>query len=340
VIHSDAGNGTVWILSDGKSGHLAMTRGVAAAMGLHTRMIDIAPPRLWGLLAPHGPAPPDLHAVLPGNAQAWPDFVFAAGRLTVPYLRAMRRVAGGRSLTVAFMDPRVRDAADLIWVPAHDGRRGKNVITTTTSPHGFSPERLSALRKDMPAAITALPAPRVAVLLGGPGAGFTYSPTATVRLASGLSQMARHGVSFLITPSRRTPPSLLDAVRAATAQAPRVIWDGSGDNPYPYFLACADRFVVTADSVNMTGEACATGLPIHVFMPGGGRPKFHSFHAALRGYGATRPLPEQINKLDCWRYTPIDSAATIAAEIVHRAGARPMSGVDTSAREPQTGDAH
>ena len=331
MIHSDAGKGTVWILSDGKAGHLAMTRGVAAAMGLHVRTINVAPPRPWRLLAPRGPAPPGMHAILPRDAQAWPDFVFAAGRLTVPYLRAMRRAAGGRSLSVAFMDPRVRDAADLIWVPAHDARRGDNVITTTTSPHGFSPERLSALRDDMPAAIAALPAPRVAVLLGGPGAGFTYSPRDIERLAGALSQMARLGASFLVTSSRRTPPALLDAVRAATAEAPRIIWDGAGDNPYPHFLACADAFVVTADSVNMTGEACATGQPIHMFMPDGGRPKFHAFHDALREHGATRPLPEQINKLDSWAYIPIDSAATIAAEIAHRADARPMPRVDTFA---------
>lgn len=340
MIHSDAANGTAWILSDGKAGHLAMTRGVATAMGLRARIIDIAPPRLWRLLAPRGPAPPDMHAVLPRNSQAWPDFVFAAGRLTVPYLRTIRRAAGGRSLTVAFMDPRVRDAADLIWVPAHDARRGDNVITTTTSPHGFSPERLSALREDMPAGITAVPSPRVAVLLGGPGAGFTYSSTAIERLAGALSQMARRGASFLITPSRRTPPALLDAVRAATIQAPHIIWDGAGDNPYPYFLACADRFVVTADSVNMTGEACATGQPIHVFMPDGGRPKFHAFHNALREHGATRPLPEQISKLDSWTYTPINSAATIATKIARRAQARPIPRVDTPGREPQTGDAH
>ncbi len=340
MIHSDAGNGTVWILSDGKAGHLAMTRGVATAMGLHARTIDIAPPRLWRLLAPHGPAPPDMRAVVPSDAQDWPDFVFAAGRLTVPYLRAIRRAAGGRSLSVAFMDPRGRDAADLIWVPAHDARRGDNVITTTTSPHSFSPERLSALRGRIPAGIAALPSPRVAVLLGGPGAGFTYSAGAIERLADAVSQMARLGASFLVTPSRRTPPALLDAVRAATTEAPRVIWDGDGDNPYPHFLACADRFVVTADSVNMTGEACATGQPVHVFMPEGGRPKFHAFHAALREHGATRPLPEQISALDNWTYTPIDAAATIAAEIARRAHTRPMPRVDTTAREPQTGDAH
>ena len=47
-----------------------------------------------------------------------------------------------------------------------------------------------------------------------------------------------------------------------------------------------------ADSVNMTGEACATGRPVYVFEPGPGSPKFARFHAALRRHGATRSLPE------------------------------------------------
>ena len=73
----------------------------------------------------------------------------------------------------------------------------------------------------------------------------------------------------MITPSRRTHQRLIAAVDAATAGAPRILWDGTGDNPYPDFLAHADALIVTADSVNMTGEACATGRPVYVFEPSG-----------------------------------------------------------------------
>jgi len=44
------------------------------------------------------------------------------------------------------------------------------------------------------------------------------------------------------------------------------IWyDGQrthGDNPWPGFLALADRFIVTADSTSMLAEACASGRPV------------------------------------------------------------------------------
>jgi hypothetical protein len=125
-------------------------------------------------------------------------------------------------------------------------------------------------------------------------------------------------VSFLVTPSRRTHQRLVRAVERATQGAPRFIWDGSGTNPYPAFLAIADLFVVTGDSVNMTGEPCATGKPVYVFEPSGGSAKFRRFHDALRRYGATRPLPETARTLEGWSYEPIHSAAQIAREIERR----------------------
>jgi mitochondrial fission protein ELM1 len=315
---------TIWILSDGKAGHRAMTTGVATAMGLQARIVTVTPPPPWRWMAPRGPAPPDLHTLLPADRDVWPRYVFAAGRLTIPYLRAIHHASRARSFTVAFMDPRVPDAADLIWVPEHDARRGGNVITTVTSPHGFSPGRLAALRAQMPGEIAALASPRVAVLLGGRGGGFAFTDATVQRLAGALRQMADLGASFLITPSRRTPAALRDAVRAATAQAHRIFWDGTGENPYPHFLASADAFVVTADSVNMTGEACATGKPVYVFMPDGGRAKFHAFHSALNTTGATRPLPDRLDALQTWSYEPIHAAAQIAAELRRRARARAM----------------
>jgi hypothetical protein len=37
------------------------------------------------------------------------------------------------------------------------------------------------------------------------------------------------------------------------------------DNPYRGLLACGDEFVVTADSMSMLAEACATGKPVRLF---------------------------------------------------------------------------
>jgi mitochondrial fission protein ELM1 len=310
-----------WIVSDGKAGHEAQARGVFDALGLEYQVKRVAPSGLWKALSPWGPVDPAerFGAVASRFCAPWPDFAIAAGRLTAPYIRRIKRVAGRATYTVILLDAKVgTGAADLIWVPAHDRLRGPNVVSTLTAPHSFSPRRLAELRFRAPPEVAALPAPRVAVALGGPGGAYRYTPAAVAHLASALRSLVALGAGLMITPSRRTPPEVGAAVREATAGAHRWFWDGTGENPYPHFLAHADAFIVPADSVNMTGEACATGKPVYVFQPEGGSAKFERFHAGLARHGATRPLPARFQRLEAWSYAPLDSAETIAAEIARR----------------------
>ena len=163
-----------------------------------------------------------------------------------------------------------------------------------------------------------LPHPRVAVILGGRNQVYKFTGADDARLAGSVASIARLGASFMITPSRRTHAGLRAAVLLATEGRPRFIWDGTGANPYPAFLAHADFFVVTGDSVNMSGEPLVTGKPVWIFEPSGGSAKFARFHEALRRHGATRSLPETVSDLTPWSYPPLDSAAAIAAEVERR----------------------
>jgi mitochondrial fission protein ELM1 len=217
------------------------------------------------------------------------------------------------------MDPRTgANSADLIWVPEHDRLTGANVIRTLTAPHRFSRARIAALRAEMPAAIAALPQPRVVCLIGGPNGDYSYSTADEDRLAQHIETIAGQGAGLMITPSRRTPVHLIERILRATAGTPAFVWDGTGDNPYPNFLAHADRFVITADSVSMVCEAAATGRPIYIFSPSGGSAKFNRFHEGLAVRGVTRPLPAPGAPLETWSYDPIYSAESIADEIVRR----------------------
>ncbi len=310
-----------WIITDGKAGMDVQARGVADALGLHYEMKRVMPRGLWRLAAPWGPVAPNERPGRPGSpfAPPWPAVAIATGRASIPYIRAIRRAAGAATFTVVLQDPKTGPAtADLIWVPEHDKRRGANVLTTLTAPHSFTQERLASLRAAPSEAIAALPKPRIAVVLGGKNAVYKFTDADDERIEAALKSLASLGASFLITPSRRTHPRLIARVEQATRDAPRILWTGEGANPYPEFLANADALVVTADSVNMTGEACATGKPVYVFHPSRGSDKFRRFHAALERHGATRPLPERLDQLPSWSYKPLDSAAAIAAEIERR----------------------
>jgi len=324
-----------WIISDGKAGNDVQTRGVFDALRLAYEVKPVAPTGLWRALSPWGPVSPAERFGAPGSrfSPPWPEFAISIGRLTTPYIRRLKRAAGLATYTIILQDPKVgARAADLFWVPEHDRRRGPNVVTTLTAPHSFTERRLAELRRTMPPDIAALPAPRVAVLLGGPNGDYRYTPAALRRLGSALQSLARLGAGLMITPSRRTPEPIAQFVREATLGAARIVWDGTGDNPYPAFLAHADAFIAPADSVNMTGEPCATGRPVWVFEPEGGSPKFARFHEALRRHGATRPMPERFERLETWRYEPLNSAETIAAEVARRwARRRQMLGAQAPA---------
>lgn len=312
-----------WLISAGKAGMLTQANAIADALGVEASLKLVSPRGVWRMMAPWGPVSPAERFGAPDTvfAPPWPDIAIAVGRASIPYIRALRRKAGRGCYTIVLQDPRSgAGTADLIWVPAHDNLRGSNVITTVISPHGFALDDLETLRSQPAPGIDRLPLPRVAVILGGRNAVYRYSDADDARLVTVLRDIAGLGASFLITASRRTHPELLTAVDQATAAAPRVLWRDAQDGPNPYadFLARADWFIVTADSVNMTGEACATGRPIYVFHPSGGSAKFTRYHASLTALGATRPLPAQIGALDSWGYEPQVSAGLIAHEIERR----------------------
>ena len=299
-----------WLITDGKAGMDVQVAGVAHALGLDADWKRVEPTGIWRFASPWGPADPKSRLSAP-----WPDVAIATGRLSIPFIRAIKRRAGLATYTIVLQDPRTGcGTADMIWVPEHDRLRGPNVVTTLTSPHSFTRERLAELRAHMPRAIAALPGPRVGVILGGKNGVYTFTDACDDRLKASLASLAGLGASFMITPSRRTHPRLLRAVETATAHAPRILWNGEGANPYPDFLANADLLVVTADSVNMTGEACATGRPVYVFKPSGGSAKFDRFHGALMQAGATRELPAVVADLAPWTYAALHSAEVIARQ--------------------------
>jgi mitochondrial fission protein ELM1 len=310
-----------WIISDGKAGNDTQSRGVFDALGLDYQMKRVDPSGIWKLMSPWGPVAP---AERFGSAASqfhppWPEIAIAVGRLTTPYIRRLKRLAGRSTYTIVLQDPKVRvDTADLFWVPEHDRLRGPNVITTLTSPHSFTARRLAELRRSVPPEIAALPTPRVAVSIGGPNGDYRFPPAVLARLAGALKSLAALGAGLMITPSRRTPAEMTAFVREATQGTRRWLWDGTGENPYPAFLAHADAFIATGDSVNMVGEPCATGRPVWVLEPEGGSPKFARFHAALARHGATRPLPARFECFETWSYAPLNSAEAIAAEIARR----------------------
>jgi mitochondrial fission protein ELM1 len=171
----------------------------------------------------------------------------------------------------------------------------------------------------------ALAGPRLAISLGGPSGAHSFTPADYEALAGIARSGAQAGFCLAITPSRRTPPELMQALRQSLADLPAercFIWDGTGENPYVSMLANSDCIVVTADSVNMVGEAAATGAPVYVYEPGGGSPKITRFLEAMIASGAVRRFAGAFER---WSYQPIDATHQIASEVARRYLARKAS---------------
>lgn len=305
---------SAWVLSDGKAGDEAQCLGVAERLGLKAEIRRVRPRAPWVWLMPWGPIDPAEAPGRPGSplAPPFPDIAFASGRRTVAYLKRLRRESANRALTVFLKDPSTgADTAETIWVPAHDPLRGPNVLATLTSPHRIAPERLAAARAAPPGWLRPGRA-TVGVILGGDSKHHRFTEADIGRLAGDLAALAEGGALLAVTPSRRTPPALAAAVRALAERTGGFFWDGAGENPYLAILAFADHLVVTADSVNMLGEAAATGTPIHLFTPSGGHRKIAAFVEGLERHGAVRPLRPA---LESWRYEPLDATPAIAVQV-------------------------
>lgn len=309
-----------WVLSDGKAGDLGQCLGVAERLGLLAESRVIAPRAPWKWLMPLSWRTPFAIDPLeaPGKASGplkgfMPQLVIASGRRAAAYLPAIKRASGGRCFTVFLKDPRTSpEIADFLWVPQHDALRGPNVMTTLLSPHRLAPEKLAQARLSLRREIAALPGPRVAVLIGGNSRDYTFNTFDIARLVADLSHLAKQGASLMVTPSRRTPEELKAALIGIIAAHGGYYWDGETTNPLLEMMASADALVVSADSVNMIGEALVTGKPVLVFRPTGGSRKSDEFLRGLTEAGFVRPFN---GGLERYNYEPQDATPAIAISL-------------------------
>lgn len=304
----------VRILGSAKTGHLVPCVGLAQALGVEPEIVSVAPRAVYAALAPWGPADPRDASL----REPFPDIAIASGRETVPFLRALRTLSNGRVFTVFLGDPRAsRSVFDLIWAPMHDSIDGANVFKTVTAPHPHDRHALEIARAAPNPRLAVLRSPRSAVFVGGPSGQYAFGEGDCAALCEAVAALSASG-SVMVSASRRTPQALRERlaqiVRGGAATS-GYVWDGAGDNPYRAMLALADAFLVTADSVNMIGEAASTGRPVHVLPLTGQAGKFSVFFERLRALGAIRDWSGSLQE---WSYAPVDATAEIAAETLKR----------------------
>lgn len=263
-------NAHCWVITDGTAGNEKQALALAKALGHAPRVLRLRPRWPWRWLAPGGPRDPRtaLHAADRGALDPpWPSLAIGCGRAAALFTRGLRRVSGGRTRAVQILDPRRhRDDFDAIIAPRHDDVVGDNIIATLGALNEIDDAWLAAGRAVFPE-LGELPAPRTALLVGGPARGAPLTSDDLDRLLASLAADHVHaGAGVLITASRRTPAAWIDRLRLFARAHGATLWTPADTSPNPYagLLGWADRIVVTPDSTNLLAEACAVGVPVLV----------------------------------------------------------------------------
>jgi len=256
----------IWVLAGDKTGDNAQCISLATALGWSTEVKQLRyrevgrgllkrtqKPRF--LLDSEGSSPLE---------PPWPDLVIGAGRRSVGVALDIRRRAGVATRLVQLGRPGVDLASfDLvITTPQYRLPARPNVLHLALPLHSIDHEAYARAANQWAPRFAHLPAPRIALLIGGSAKPYVFDAPAAQRLAADVNALVRvEGGSLLVSTSRRTPEAAAQALCDGLAVPAYVHrWTAGGDaNPYLAYLALADAFVVTADSASMLAEACNTG---------------------------------------------------------------------------------
>lgn len=337
----------IWVVTDGRAGNEVPATSLAEALAARRRprptgieikrivlrrIAALAPAPVWPLFAAMrddaGGWP--FSALTDGGAALappWPDLVIGAGRRSAPIVAELRRRSRGAVCAVQILDPKLAPRRfDLVIAPAHDQLVGENVLSLPAAL-GRGPDQGAA--RDAGAAapegpgdprLAALARPLIGALIGGPSRAASLERGDIATLGEALLSLGREGCGIAVVGSRRTPDWALAALRERLGQAGAFVWAGEGDNPYRALLSDADALVVTADSVNMTSEAAATGKRVYVAPVSRLAPKLARFQAAMTEGGHVRPLarllgPGALARERDWRPTPLDTLSAAVERV-------------------------
>ena len=236
----------VWIVSDGKPGHVNQSLGLAEALAHATptaiHILPAQPPLRAGLAwLLRRPLAHDLPA---------PDLILGAGHATHLTLLAARRAHGGR--TVVLMKPSLpRRCFDLCIVPRHDSIAAD---ARTLVSEG-------ALNRIQPAS-DADPAQGL-ILVGGPSAHFAWDSAA---VSAQIDSLVEHtpGMRWTLATSRRTPADFVSHWSASSGLDLVPHTATAADWLPAQFTRCGTVWV-TPDSASMVYEALTAGAAVGVF---------------------------------------------------------------------------
>lgn len=323
---SDAELPLIWVLADDRVGNRAQCLGVADRLDIPYETKEIRYNALVRL--PNVLRGVSLRGIDRASADAlrapWPDVVIAAGRRIAPVARWIKRKSPKTRLVQLMWPDAGAEDFDCIVLPAHDRdhKDAPNILRVLGAPHRITPPILAAAAEMWRPKLEALPQPRIAVLVGGSTRHGAFTDADFHRLGALAKTLATgvHG-SIMLTTSRRTGQQgekiLLEHIVSIPSHAHCWGSPKESDNPYLGYLGLADAIIVTADSISMCSEACASRKPVFIYQPLSLSSKHKRFVNTLIATGYAYPLEEGfVSELrQPLKHAPLDSAETVVEHI-------------------------
>lgn len=284
----------VWLLSDGAPGHLSQSQGVVDALASR-KNVSVTTVNLrvrstfWKRLG---------RFLLPWvrDSQAWlarvydievpagsPQLIVSSGANTLLANALLARQTGAANVYSGTLKGYAASAYRCVFTVVPLGVASNHVLSLPPVPGDLA---------------RALPVPDtmdkvIAVLVGGDGAGYVFTPADWKQFALSLAQLAdRHQARLLITTSRRTGAEAEAVLREhlpPAVLADAVWWSVAPRKVVRDFLAASCCVVVTEDSLTMVAESIYSARPVIAVSPPVASPNPNDA-AALAAYVERRLL--------------------------------------------------
>lgn len=259
---------TVWLLASPHTGDNTQLVALAENLGWPFEI------KTMGYKAGQTLARLSFGATLVGLAQSarakivapFPDLIISAGRPTEAVALWIKKHGNPNVKLVTVGTPwaSLKSFNLVITTPQYGLPDVANVLHNQLPIHKIDTQKLTKAAKIWRPKLAHLPKPWTAILVGGPSGPYSFDVSAAKRLAQ---EANAFGGSLLVTTSARTPPEVGMALQRQL-RSPHYFhhWSkATAENPFFGFLSLANQFIVTADSISMLSEACATGKPVLLF---------------------------------------------------------------------------
>ena len=301
-------------ITTGEASLQNQTAGLAKCLSSDVKQYIVRPPNWFGKL----PAflVPSMVLDLPDIQSA--EVLISCGRKSGAFSLALKRKFP-ELFTIHIHNPQIPTSYfDLVIPMQHDQCKGNNVFAIETAIHHLQQADLLLAKKEFKDRLDQMPEKKIAFLLGGNTKDYSFTEEEFTSLVNTIDHMRQQGVGVLLTTGRRTPITFVEKLK--NYDAPDIwVYTGNGKNPYQCFLAAADGFVITAESVSMISDALFTGRPVNVLPLQGFNKRLDRFINQLLEKQMIRKWNGEFQD---YEYKAVDSKQAVAGHVLEKLAKR------------------